>query len=427
MSTLNRIASLLRHSMGLDVASVGMPLIERAVSERMMRLGLNQDAYLLALQSAPSELQELIELVIVPETWFFRDREAILSLARMAREQIAAQPERCVRVLSLPCSTGEEPYSVAMALLDAGIPPANFHIDAIDICHRSLATAERGVYGRNSFRGKLLDYRDRHFDTNKDLSTLSELVRQQVHFRHGNMFAPDFLINEKPYDFVLCRNVLIYFDREMQQQAVQILERLLHAQGTIFVGPAEAGVMLRPNLASAGIPLAFAFQKRSTSLPAVTLPKSSKAAIPASIKLQALPPIPPLRKPFAHVAPAAPQTAPGATALTGAQLAESILTRAMQYANQGELADATRLCKEYMQQNGPNAAAYYLMGLISDARQDTADAMQHYRKAIYLQPNHYEALTHLAALLAAQGDNAGALLMQQRAQRVANTQEQPHA
>ena len=203
----------------------------------------------------------------MPETWFFRDREAILSLARMAREQIAAQPERCVRVLSLPCSTGEEPYSVAMALLDAGIPPANFHIDAIDICHRSLATAERGVYGRNSFRGKLLDYRDRHFDTNKDLSTLSELVRQQVHFRHGNMFAPDFLINEKPYDFVLCRNVLIYFDREMQQQAVQILERLLHAQGTIFVGPAEAGVMLRPNLASAGIPLAFAFQKRSTPLP----------------------------------------------------------------------------------------------------------------------------------------------------------------
>ena len=80
-----------------------------------------------------------------------------------------------------------------------------------------------------------------------------------------------------------------------------------------------------------------------------------------------------------------------------------------------------------MQQNGPNAAAYYLIGLISDARQDTADAMQHYRKAIYLQPNHYEALTHLAALLAAQGDNAGALLMQQRAQRVASTQEQPHA
>lgn len=345
----------------------------------------------------------------------------------MAREQIAAQPERCVRVLSLPCSTGEEPYSVAMALLDAGIPPANFHIDAIDICHRSLATAERGVYGRNSFRGKLLDYRDRHFDTNKDLSTLSELVRQQVHFRHGNMFAPDFLINEKPYDFVLCRNVLIYFDREMQQQAVQILERLLHAQGTIFVGPAEAGVMLRPNLASAGIPLAFAFQKRSTPLPTVTLPKSSKAAIPASIKLQALPPIPPLRKPFAHVAPAAPQTTPAATVPTGVQSAESILTRAMQYANQGELADATRLCKEYMQQNGPNAAAYYLIGLISDARQDTADAMQHYRKAIYLQPNHYEALTHLAALLAAQGDNAGALLMQQRAQRVASTQEQPHA
>ncbi|RQO37241.1 methyltransferase [Herminiimonas sp. KBW02] len=423
MTTLNRIASLLRHSMGLDVASVGMMLIERAVSERMTTLGLSQDAYLLALQSAPAELQELIELVIVPETWFFRDREAILSLARMAREQITAQPERCVRVLSLPCSTGEEPYSVAMALLDAGIPPANFHIDAIDICHRSLATAERGVYGRNSFRGKLLEYRDRHFSTDKDESILSELVRKQVHFRHGNMFAPDFLSNEKPYDFVLCRNVLIYFDREMQQQAVQVLDRLLHTQGTIFVGPAEAGVMLRPNLASAGIPLAFAFQKRSTPLPAVTPFRASKPAVPASVKMQALPPIPPLRKPFAPVAPAAPLAAPVAQAASS----EAILARAMQCANQGELLDAARLCKEYMQQNGPNAAAYYLMGLISDARHDTGEAMQHYRKAIYLQPNHYEALTHLAALLAAQGDAAGARLMQQRAQRVAAIQEQPHA
>ncbi|MNR79404.1 putative biofilm formation methyltransferase WspC [compost metagenome] len=421
MTTLDRIASLLRHHMGLDVASVGPMLIERAVSERMATLGLTQDAYLLALQTAPTELQELIELVIVPETWFFRDREAILSLARMAREQIASKPDRCVRVLSLPCSTGEEPYSVAMALLDAGVPAVNFHIDAIDICHRSLAAAERAVYGRNSFRGKLLDYRDRHFVTEQDESRLSEQVRRQVHFRHGNMFAPDFLLHEQPYDFVLCRNVLIYFDREMQQQAVQVLDRLLQTQGTIFVGPAEAGVMLRPHLVSAGIPLAFAFRKRSGPLP--TTAASKAAAAPVKIR-PALPPLPaaipvpvPKRKAFAQAL-----SAPVPSAVD-----ESKLKRAMQCANQGELAEASKLCQEYMQQNGPNAAAYYLMGLISDARQDTSEALQHYRKAIYLQPTHYEALTHLAALLAAQGDSAGAQLMQQRAQRVASTQEQPHA
>lgn len=423
MTTLNRIASLLRHSMGLDVASVGMMLIERAVSERMSTLGMTQDAYLLALQSAPGELQELIELVIVPETWFFRDREAILSLARMARQQIAEKPDRCVRVLSLPCSTGEEPYSVAMALLDAGVPPANFHIDAIDICHRSLGIAERGVYGRNSFRGKLLEYRDRHFDTSKDEARLSELVRQQVNFRHGNMFASDFLLNEKPYDFVFCRNVLIYFDREMQQQAVEVLDRLLHTQGTIFVGPAEAGVMLRPNLVSAGIPLAFAFRKRSGAHPATVVAR--KISSPP-MQIKPVPTAAPVRKPFANVVPA---VAPVATPAAPAN--EAILARAMQCANLGELAEAAALCHEHIQKNGPNAAAYYLMGLISDARQDNGEALQFYRKAIYLQPNHYEALTHLAALLAAQGDTAGAQLMQQRAQRVAatvaNTQEQPHA
>lgn len=421
MTTLDRIASLLRHSMGLDVASVGPALIERAVSERMVRLGLNQDAYLLALQSAPDELQELIELVIVPETWFFRDREAILSLARMAREQIAAQPDRCVRVLSLPCSTGEEPYSIAMALLDAGVPTRNFHIDAIDICHRSLAIAGRATYGRNSFRGKLLDYRDRHFTIMNETASLNEQVRRQVHFRHGNMFADDFLSGEKPYDFVFCRNVLIYFDREMQQQAVAVLDRLLHAQGTIFVGPAEAGVMLRPHLMSAGIPLAFAFRKRNGAMPAITAPRAVVPPLPVPVR--PLPPLPVIKKPVAAVLPQTPAPAPLAAT-------DNILARAMQCANQGELANAADLCNEHIQKHGPNAAAYYLMGLISDARQDTNDAQQLYRKAIYLQPDHYEALTHLAALLSAQGDVAGARLMQQRAQRVAGAQspqEQPHA
>jgi chemotaxis protein methyltransferase WspC len=68
-----------------------------------------------------------------------------------------------LRILSLPCSTGEEPYSIAMALLDAGIPGDRFRVDAIDISARALERARAAVYGDNAFRGQPLDFRDRYF------------------------------------------------------------------------------------------------------------------------------------------------------------------------------------------------------------------------------------------------------------------------
>src|SRR5437899_821468 len=110
-----RFEALLKHTMGLDVASIGPAMIERAVRERLATSGaIDLDAYWQLVQTSETELQALIEAVIVPETWFFRDREAIEALARLAWEQ-SLRTQRPLRLLSLPCSTGEEPYSIAMA------------------------------------------------------------------------------------------------------------------------------------------------------------------------------------------------------------------------------------------------------------------------------------------------------------------------
>ncbi len=102
-------------------------------------------AYWERVRGSRAELQALIEAVVVPETWFFRDREAFAALARLAREEwLPSAPQTgCCRLLSLPCSTGEEPYSMAMALLDAGVPADRFRIDAVDISAAALAQAER--------------------------------------------------------------------------------------------------------------------------------------------------------------------------------------------------------------------------------------------------------------------------------------------
>src|SRR6266852_1112454 len=148
--------NLLKASIGLDVGSVGRSSIERAVADRQSACALpDRHMYWERVSTCGAELQALIEAVVVPETWFFRDREAFATLASIGQEQwLRAPADGVLRLLSLPSSTGEEPYSMAMALLDAGVPAHRFQVDAVDISARVLAYAGRRMYGKNSFRGQ---------------------------------------------------------------------------------------------------------------------------------------------------------------------------------------------------------------------------------------------------------------------------------
>ncbi|WDZ94621.1 protein-glutamate O-methyltransferase CheR [Herbaspirillum sp. WKF16] len=407
MKNLDAIADTLKGAMGLDMATVGSSLIERVVRERMAALQIDDDQlYLAELLNSGAELQRLIELAVVPETWFFRDREAMLAVARLAREKLASMPAGQIRILSLPCSTGEEPYSVAMALFDAGVPASMFRIDAVDIRTRSLEIAAEGVYGRNSFRGRELAFRDAYFTRHEGDWRIDERVKAQVRFSPGNILTPDFMRNSEPYDFILCRNVLIYFEREVQLQVVALLERLMKDDAYIFVGPAEGGIMLSPRLASAGIALAFGFRKRlPEERPAVAPP-------PRPVAPLAAPALPVARRAASAAVAVATQRMP-----PEAHVPQRLLDRARQLANQGDFARAGELCEQALREEGASADAFYLMGLIEDAGGDAAAAQRCYRKAIYLQPAHHEALLHLAALLQAQGDATGARSMRQRAER----------
>ncbi len=423
MKSLQAIADKLKAAMGLDMATVGASLIERVVRERMAALALEDDAlYLALLMTSASELQALIELAVVPETWFFRDREAILAVARLASARLAAQPAATVRILSLPCSTGEEPYSLAMALLDAGLAPGQFQIDAYDIRTRSLELAAAGLYGRNSFRGQELGFRERHFELEQGQWRLHERIRAQVRFAPGNLLAPDFLRHTQSYDFIFCRNVLIYFERDVQRQVVQLLESVMKPDALIFVGPAEGGILLGPTMESAGIALAFGFRRRAAQAPQPALP--AWAARP-----QAVPPAAAMTRPEAprrtvlrRVAAigVVSAAAPASTAAAG------LLERARALADQGQFAQAGELCEQAVQQQGASAEAFYLQGLIHDAGGAGELAQRCYRKALYLQPDHQAALLQLAALLQAQGDASGAQRMRQRAERIAKPGEGTH-
>src|ERR1051325_7410805 len=129
---MKRIEGLLRDKMGLDAASIGSGLVDRTVRLRMKSLGVKDvEGYKKLLVSSRAEWNELVEGVVVTETWFFRDCEPFGALVRQVLEEwLPAHPTAPLRLLSLPCSSGEEPYSLAMALLDAGVPNGRFQIDA---------------------------------------------------------------------------------------------------------------------------------------------------------------------------------------------------------------------------------------------------------------------------------------------------------
>lgn len=408
--------NLLKASMGLNVASIGSSAIERAVQERLGVCNLEDPrAYWERVRDSGAELQELIEAVVVPETWFFRGRESLAALARLAREEWLRRRDGVLSLLSLPCSTGEEPYSMAMALLDAAIPADRFRIDAVDISTRVLTQARRAVYGRNSFRGHELEFRDRHFEATAHGYRLSETVRGQVRFQQGNLFAAGFLPGVELYDFIFCRNVLIYFDRATQDRAIVVLKRLLKPKGVLFVAPAETGLPSSHDFVSTNLPLAFAF-RRSAAVPAQ--PKR----VPAPLKRSSI------RPPVAASAPAlrparAASAAPAAASRTGLVTEKSAdIGEAMRLADQGHFVEAATSCAEHLRQHGPSAEAFHLMGLVRDATGNQPEAAGYYRKALYLEPNHYVTQIHLALLMEKQGDIAGAQVLRDRARRL----EQQH-
>jgi chemotaxis protein methyltransferase WspC len=429
MSEFARFETLLRQTMGLDAKSVGPAMIERAVRERCAASGaLDIAAYWCKVNDSPIELQELVELVIVPETWFFRDGEAFKALTRLALSH-SLRSDRQLRLLSLPCSTGEEPYSMAMALLDAGVSPTSFHIDALDICTHSIATAQRAVYGMNSFRGKDLEFRNRHFVPVGERYALAETVRSKVRFRHGNLFDTALLANESSYDFIFCRNVLIYFGDAEQTRAVKVLGQLLDETGVLFVGPSEGGVLFREKMVSANMPLAFAFRK-AVPAPAFqtnsVLPPMLSAGLKPDAQARS-------RSAWTGAAPARPvrdqaqrqplpaprrwDVVPASAAVTPATSDNDPIVIARRLADQGRLGEAAEICTRHVQGHRPTAAAFYLLGLVSDAAGHHLEAREHYRKTLYLDPDHTEALVHLAALLEMHGDTAGARRMNDRARR----------
>lgn len=411
--SLHHIAQLLQQRMGLHSSTVGDNTIARAINQRMRdcRIDVIQD-YCDVVSHSDTELNALIEAVVIPETWFYREPNAFHAFSAWLRSDWL--PNRSatsiLRILSVPCSSGEEPYTLAMCLAECGITARQAQIDAVDISSANLRKAAEARYGRNSFRGENLAYRERYFERRGADFQLSADIRQRVNFRRGNLLDSTFSENCPPYQVVFCRNLLIYFDRPTQHHAIDQLQALLSDSGLLFLGHSETSLLQKRAFSPLAFERCFGFRHGNgvapTPQPGDKLPRRRRIDAPPRVRK-------PAPSPFCTVAPRPPQ----ATAPVARPDTEQLLLQAFQLADQGHMDEAAACCETLLRNKVHQADAHYLLGIIREAAGNTRDAEQLFRKAVYLQPDHYEALVHLSVICEKTGDPETARRLLNRASR----------
>jgi chemotaxis protein methyltransferase WspC len=434
------VERMLAERIGLDPSSVGDALIARGVHARMAVLGLRSKAeYDRALVEHGDEVQALVEEVVVPESWFFRDDRPFEVLTGFARDGWLAAPARPpLAALSVPCAGGEEPYSISVTLLEAGLPAGRFRVDAADVSARALARAISGVYGANAFRGTGSPARSGYFRERDGAFTVDPALRSSVRFHLGNLLDPALFADRPPFDVVFCRNLLIYLDGEARARAFATLARLIADGGLLFLGHADRlDAPEETPFQPTGERGAFAFRKgeaTASSIKRRPIPKPLASPLPLGegpgARGVARPPAskvaPHGHRPTRHDPHPGPlpggeggrKSRAGEAEKPPIESPSTILDRASSLADLGRYDEATALVEGSIAGGNAGAPAYFLLGLIAQVAGHRDRAEAHLLKAIYLDPRHDEVLLALALLARRKGDIAGEAAYRKRAERV---------
>lgn len=264
------IAQRLENDFGLDYSVLGPATIETLVSNRAEHHKLKDaQEYFDLLRKSITEFLTFTHGLLVSESWFFRDRLPFNFLI----EVLEPKRRQFIRILSLGCASGEEPYSISMTLLDNGWDAHEFSILGIDLSPKSIEKAKCGEYTKIAFRGIDALGKEKHFErTPEGKYRVKNNIRKPVSFLLGNAIDPSIFLNEDPFDIIFFRNTLIYFTDKSRQQILNRINTLLKPKGTLFLGHADVIHQYSDLFAQVGPPAAFAYQKASKQQE--VLPKS---------------------------------------------------------------------------------------------------------------------------------------------------------
>ncbi len=366
-----------------------------------------------------TQLQTLANQLTVGETYFFRHEDVFNVLGGKLLPELARERRggaRTLRIWSAGCSTGEEPYTLAMLLHETLPDIADWRVTllATDINSRSLAKAARGVYSEWSFRGTPAWVKQRYFRPHgRGQHELAPRIREMVRFFGLNLVDEAYpaRLAEGGFDFIFCRNVLMYFSAAWQEEIILRLTSALAPGGHLVVGPCDTAPVLTQRFRS--LPEAPTIYRRKTGvtersepLPDATmtmaLPLPEIAAVePAAMEdraefLSA--------KAEASVGPA-PASGKSAAA---SEPVESPLAAARRRADAGQLDEALAECDRAIARDKLDAAAHLLRGCVLQELGRNEDAAAAFSRVLFLDADSLMAHFALGTLARQAGDRRAA-------------------
>ncbi len=237
-----RITSLLYSHSGIRMREGKEGLVRARLAKRLRHLSLPDfDSYLEFVESEPeqTEFAEMIDALTTNKTSFLRESAHFDFL----RDSVLPELTGPVRIWSAGCSSGEEPYTLSMLIGEAYDSTRDVRILATDLSHRVLATAKAGTYNADMMADVPNAWLQRYWTAKADGAgrttyTATQALRRNVHFAKLNLMEKWPM--QGPFDAIMCRNVMIYFDKATQQRLVERYWALLRPGGHLFVGHSES-------------------------------------------------------------------------------------------------------------------------------------------------------------------------------------------
>lgn len=247
--TFGQLRDLIYERTGIRFADNKKYLLESRLARRLEERNCPDfEAYYHFLKYDPDrerEMTALYNVVTTNETSFFRDMPQLSAFAEGVLAEIlqnGAGASKALKIWSAACSTGEEPYTLAMMAAEKGILSRGWRLEilATDISEMVLKSAQRGLYGEYAIRNTPEQYLKKYFAQEGSSYAVRPEMRDLVRFQHMNLVDPSRMKVVRGMDVVFCRNVLIYFDEAAKKKVVASLYDSLNPKGYLFIGHSES-------------------------------------------------------------------------------------------------------------------------------------------------------------------------------------------
>jgi len=401
-SPLQRLVVLIRETTGNVIPPARFAFLEEVAERRAKACGVSGvEAYVhaLAARELPNEWENLIPLVTIKESYFFRApqqfdvvRQRILPALVKARSA-----SRQLRIWSAACARGEEPATLAMLLADEpSLAGWSWTIVATDLDEEALAGARIGLYGERAVSQVPPELLARWFTRRGKLYELDSGLRSRIVYQSLNLAHAPFALPYDEFDLVLMRNVLIYFRRPLQRWVISQVARLLTPEGYLFLGASETLWQIQDELESVDLGPCFAYHHREARPAEVESPKAPakrperprlpRPTPPQPAPAEPAPPRPRAPVPAPEPRPLVAQAPPQAVVPS---VHELLLAAARELAA-NRTAEAGRAVEQALVANPSEPSAHALEGFLHDLAGRSEEAVTAYRAALYLDPGLFQ-------------------------------------